>query len=126
MAAVRNYIAGPTVVADAEKLKQVFVNILDNAIDAFDGVPENRRIELFIENGGSNAVVRVRDNGARHPARQARPHLQPVLHHQGERHRASAWRSRRRSSRRTPARSRSISEPGRGTEFVVTLPLPPK
>src|SRR5262249_56212830 len=64
VAAVRNYIVGPTVVVDAEKLKQVFANVLDNAIDAFDGVPENRRIELFIENGGNDAVVRVRDNGS--------------------------------------------------------------
>src|SRR5215475_4240359 len=42
VAPVRNYITGPTIVADGEKLKQVFANVLDNAIDAFDGVPENR------------------------------------------------------------------------------------
>src|SRR4029450_8557852 len=31
VAVARNYIAGPTVLADAEKLKQVFANVIDNA-----------------------------------------------------------------------------------------------
>jgi signal transduction histidine kinase len=64
VAAVRNYIAGPTIEADAEKLKQVFANVLDNAIDALSPVAEGRRIDLFIENGGDAATVRIRDNGA--------------------------------------------------------------
>src|SRR5262249_52893166 len=59
----RNYIGGPTIVADQEKLRQVFANILDNAIDALDAVAEDRHIELFIDNGGRNATVRIRDNG---------------------------------------------------------------
>src|SRR5947207_14351387 len=63
IAAARNYIAGPTVNADSEKLKSVFVNIIDNAIDAFADVAEGRRLELYIENGGRQATVRVRDNG---------------------------------------------------------------
>src|SRR5437867_2225326 len=59
----RNYIAGPTVRADAEKLRQVFANLLDNAIDALGSVAEERRIDLFVENGDRRAMVRVRDNG---------------------------------------------------------------
>jgi two-component system sensor histidine kinase HydH len=59
----RNYIGGPTVLADPEKIRQVFANVLDNAIDALESIAEGRRIDLFIENGGSNATVRVRDNG---------------------------------------------------------------
>ena len=63
-----------------------------------------------------------RDNGPGIDRRDARAHLQPVLHHQGERHRASAWRSRGRSSRRTAARSRSSREPGAAPSSCVTLP----
>src|SRR5262245_20414711 len=59
----RNYIGGPTVHADAEKLRQVFVNVVDNAIDALGSIPEDRRIEVFVENGGAAATVRMRDNG---------------------------------------------------------------
>src|SRR6185295_12433375 len=35
---VRKYIAGPTLLADGEKLRQVFVNVIDNAIDALQTV----------------------------------------------------------------------------------------
>src|SRR5207244_6441269 len=47
----------------AEKLRQVFANVVDNAIDALATVPEGRRIDLFVENGNGLATVRVRDNG---------------------------------------------------------------
>ena len=86
-AVARNYITGPTVVADAEKLRQVFANILDNAIDALAAVAEGRRIDLFIENGGRQRHGPRARQRLRHPAGQDRPHLQPVLHHQGEGHR---------------------------------------
>ena len=63
VAVTRNYIGGPTIRADGEKLQQVFTNVLDNAIDALEPLTEGRRIDLFIENGGSAAIVRLRDNG---------------------------------------------------------------
>src|SRR4029450_7048279 len=152
VAAVRTYITGPTVVADAEKLKQVFANVLDNAIDAFDGVPENRRIELLIENGGSNAVVRVRDNAAG-TAPENRP-IELLIENGGSN---AVVRVRDNGAGIAPEKLARIfnpffttkekgtglgmaipkkivgahagtidvvSEPGRGTEFAVSLPLP--
>lgn len=123
IAPVRNYITGPTIVADGEKLKQVFANVLDNAIDAFDGVPENRRVELFIENGGSNATVRVRDNGCGIPPDKLERIFNPF------------FTTKEKGTGLGMAISRKIveahagtmdvaSELGRGTEFVVTLPMP--
>src|SRR5262245_49727787 len=123
VAAVRNYITGPTIVADAEKLRQVFANVLDNAIDAFDGVPENRRVEVFIENGGSNAVVRVRDNGCGIPPDKVDRIFNPF------------FTTKEKGTGLGMAISKKIveahagamdvnSEVGRGTEFVVSLPLP--
>jgi signal transduction histidine kinase len=65
----RSYLNGPTVRADADKLRQVFSNIIDNAIDAMAEVKSERRIELAIQsitsqNGRSAmGMVRLRDNG---------------------------------------------------------------
>jgi signal transduction histidine kinase len=64
----RSYLNGPVVRADADKLRQVFSNIIDNAIDSMAEVKSDRRIDLAIQNttdqnGHAMAMVRVRDNG---------------------------------------------------------------
>jgi signal transduction histidine kinase len=120
----RNYIGGPTVRADAEKLRQVFANVLDNAIDALEGVPEGRRIELFIENGGRGATVRLRDNGRGIPPEQLARIFNPF------------FTTKEKGTGLGMAISKKIIEAhqgtidvastvGRGTEFTVSLPLPP-
>jgi signal transduction histidine kinase len=123
VAAVRTYITGPTVVADAEKLKQVFANVLDNAIDAFDGVPENRRIELLIENGGSNAVVRVRDNGAGIAPEKLARIFNPFFTTK-EKGTGLGMAISKKIVEAHAGTIDVVSEPGRGTEFAVSLPLP--
>jgi len=128
----RNYIAGPTVVADADKLQQVFANILDNATDALDGLAEGRRIELFVENGtrsratgpgAAGATVRIRDNGSGIPTdkidRIFNPFFTTKTHGTGL--------GMAIAKKIVEAHEGSIdvaSEAGRGTEFVVSLPLP--
>jgi signal transduction histidine kinase len=65
----RSYLNGPVVRADADKLRQVFSNIIDNAIDAMAEVKSDRRIELAIKSltgqnpGAGMGMVRLRDNG---------------------------------------------------------------
>ena len=65
----RSYLNGPVVRADADKLRQVFSNVIDNAIDAMAEVSSDRRIELAIQSmTGQNGragmgMVRLRDNG---------------------------------------------------------------
>jgi signal transduction histidine kinase len=64
IAVSRAYLSGPTVRADADKLRQVFSNIIDNAIDAMESTTGERRLEFAIQNNGAGmAAVRVRDNG---------------------------------------------------------------
>jgi signal transduction histidine kinase len=124
----RNYIGGPTILVDAEKLKQVFANIFDNAIDALDGVMEGRRIEVFIENGsrsgnGNRATVRVRDNGCGIPADKIERIFNPFFTTKEK----GTGLGMAISKKIVEAHEGSIdvvSEQGRGTEFVVTLPLP--
>jgi two-component system, sporulation sensor kinase E len=60
----RNYIGGPTIRADAEKLRHVFTNVIDNAIDAMESSRGERRLELGITRVyPETATVVIRDNG---------------------------------------------------------------
>jgi len=119
----RNYIGGPTVHADKEKLKQVFANVLDNAIDALEPVAEGRRIDLFIENGGRGAVVRMRDNGCGIPPDKIDRIFNPFFTTKDK----GTGLGMAISRKILEAHEGSIdvvSEPGRGTEFAIALPLP--
>ncbi len=119
----RNYIGGPTVHADGEKLRQVFANVLDNAIDALEAVPEGRRIELFIENGGRGATVRVRDNGCGIGPEQLARIFNPFFTTKEK----GTGLGMAISKKIVEAHEGTIdvtSTPGRGTEFAVSLPLP--
>ncbi len=69
VAVSRNYLSGPTVRADADKLRQVFSNIIDNAIDAMNGVAGGRHLEVAVQRGRAGmATVRISDNGCGIPA----------------------------------------------------------
>jgi len=129
---VRNYIAGPTVLADSEKLRQVFANILDNAIDALGTVVEGRRVEVFIENGaraaangsrGDAATVRVRDNGCGIPADKVDRIFNPFFTTK-EKGTGLGMAISRKIVEAHEGAIDVVSETGRGTEFLVTLPLP--
>jgi signal transduction histidine kinase len=125
VAAVRNYITGPTVNADPDKLKSVFVNIIDNAIDAFAEVAEGRRLELYIENGGRQATVRVRDNGPGIPAEKLDRIFNPFFTTKDH----GTGLGMAIAKKIVEAHTGTIeveSTVGRGTEFQVTLPLPEK
>ncbi len=119
----RNYIAGPTLRADKEKLKQVFANVLDNAIDALDGVAEERHIDLFIENGGRRATVRLRDNGCGIPPDKLERIFNPFFTTK-EKGTGLGMAISKKIVEAHEGTMDVVSEPGRGTEFAVTLPLP--
>jgi len=127
----RNYIGGPTVVADGEKLRQVFANILDNASDALESVVEGRRIELFIDNNGNgasngrapHATVRVRDNGAGIPAEKIDRIFNPFFTTK-EKGTGLGMAISKKIVEAHDGTIDVVSEQGRGTEFVVSLPLP--
>ena len=125
VAVARNYISGPTVQADAEKLRQVFVNVIDNAIDALGTIPEGRRVDLFLENGDRRATVRVRDNGCGIPPEKLERIFNPFFTTKE----TGTGLGMAISKKIVEAHQGSIdaaSEVGRGSEFRVTLPLPVK
>jgi len=119
----RNYIGGPTVFADAEKLRQVFVNVLDNAIDALAAVAEDRRIDLFVENGAGSATVRVRDNGAGIAPEKLERIFNPFFTTKND----GTGLGMAISKKIVEAHQGTIdavSTQGRGSEFTIRLPLP--
>jgi signal transduction histidine kinase len=119
----RTYLQGPTVLADKEKLKQVFVNVLDNAIDALGGLDSERRIDLFIERGDKRATVRLRDNGAGVAPEQLERVFGPFFTTKSN----GTGLGMAISKKIVEAHEGTIdvvSELGRGTEFAVALPLP--
>jgi signal transduction histidine kinase len=59
--------AGVTARADHEKLRQVVVNLLDNAADALAGV-EDKRLALLVRQADGMAVLEVGDSGPGVPA----------------------------------------------------------
>lgn len=124
VAVARNYIGGPTLVADGEKLRQVFTNIIDNAIDAFPEEKEEKRIDLHIENGIPKRVrVRLRDNGNGIPPEKIDRIFNPFFTTKE----AGTGLGMAISKKIVEAHEGKIdvvSEEERGTEFVVTLPLP--
>jgi|SRR5579862_2338810 len=133
----RNYIVGPTLIADGEKLKQVFANVLDNATDAFDGMPADaatgsppRRIEVFIDNGTQagarrSATVRVRDNGCGIPAEKIERIFNPFFTTK-EKGTGLGMAISKKIIEAHEGSINVVSEAGRGAEFIVTLPLPPE
>jgi two-component system, sporulation sensor kinase E len=124
VAVARNYIGGPTIVGDAEKLRQVFANVIDNAIDALEPVEHDRKLELFIENGLPNrARVRVRDNGIGIAPEKIDRIFNPFFTTK-EKGTGLGMAISKKIVEAHEGAIDVLSEPGRGTEFVVTLPLP--
>ncbi len=119
----RTYQQGPMVLADGEKLKQVFVNVLDNALDALGDLTGERRIDVFIERGDKRVTVRLRDNGAGVDAVQLERIFSPFFTTKSN----GTGLGMAISKKIVEAHEGTIdvvSEPGRGTEFAVALPLP--
>lgn len=119
----RNYIGGPTVLADPEKLRQVFANILDNAIDAVQSAENGRRIDLFLESGPRTATVRLRDNGCGIPATEIDRIFNPFFTTKQDGTGLGMAISKKILEAHDGAIN-VVSERGRGAEFIVSLPLP--
>jgi signal transduction histidine kinase len=119
----RNYIGGPTVRADTDKLRQVFTNVIDNAIDAMESNTGERRLEFGIRSlYPGTATVVIRDNGCG----IAEDKLAKIFNPFYTTKKSGTGLGMGIAKKVMDAHSGRIevqSKPGTGTEFRLSIPL---
>jgi signal transduction histidine kinase len=119
----RNYLGGPTVRADADKLESVFSNIVDNAIDAMAATSGERKIELRIERDRPGmATVRIRDNGCGIPRERIGRIFNPFYTSKEDGTGLGLGVARKVVDAHRGT-IEVVSEPEAGAEFAVSIPL---
>jgi signal transduction histidine kinase len=119
----RHYLSGPTVRADADKLRQVFVNVIDNAIDAMGSTTAERKLELSILSGlPASATVRIRDNGCGIAADKLSKIFNPFFTSK-QNGTGLGMAIAKKVIDSHSGRIEVTSKVGEGTEFAITLPL---
>jgi signal transduction histidine kinase len=125
----RTYVTGPTVRADADKLRQVFSNIIDNAIDAMATNQDERRLELSIESTRSNnetqtrsAVVKIRDNGCGIAEDQIKKIFNPFYTSKANGTGLGLGVAKKVIDAHRGA-IQVLSQPSSGSEFAISIPL---
>ena len=97
---------------DGQKLRQVFTNVMQNALEAIEPRRGGGRVEVDLFAEADRAVVEVIDDGVGHRAEDSRQDLPALLHHQAVGHRA---RHVHRQEDRGPPRGRHRGRERAGT-----------
>src|SRR5262249_31753934 len=114
-----------SMMGDEARLRQVFINLLDNAIKY---TPAGGRVAVQLEQDGDEAVVRIRDTGGG-IAPEHQPHVFERFYRVDRaRSRAEGGTGLGLSIAHSIVQSHDgdvalTSAPGEGTTVVVTLPL---
>ena len=112
----------PPVRARASELREVFVNLLRNAVDAIEG--EGRvTVRTRAEDDGRNVVVEVSDTGAGMSAEVKDKLFRPLFTTKGERGTGLGLATCYAILRRHGGDIEVTSAPDEGTTFVVKLPV---
>ena len=119
----RNYIGGPTIRADADKLRQVFTNVIDNAIDAMGSNTGERRLEIAIRalQPGAATVV-IRDNGCGIPEDQITKIFNPFYTSKSNGTGLGMGIAKKVMDAHN-GRIEVHSQVGSGTEFLLSIPV---
>jgi signal transduction histidine kinase len=116
----------PTVVGDANRLEQVIVNLLSNALDALRSVkpPRQLLVDSFIDDTGSRVCVTVTDNGPGVAAEIANRLFRPFASTKGIRGTGLGLYISRQLVREAEGELDVVkrAEPGAGAKFMVWLP----
>ncbi len=113
----------PPVVMVADQMKQVFLNLILNAIDAMrDGGTLTVRTDPVVWNGGEAVLISVADTGMGIEPAQV-PLLFDGLHTTKERGMGLGLYTSKAIIERHMGRVQVQSEIGQGTTFLITLPI---
>jgi len=116
----------PTVVGDANRLEQVIVNLLSNALDALRSVkpPRHLNVDSFIDDTGSRVCVTVGDNGPGVAPEIAQRLFRPFASTKGIRGTGLGLYISRQLVREAEGELDVVkhAEPGAGAKFMVWLP----
>jgi PAS domain S-box-containing protein len=114
----------PEVALDAEQLKRVFVNLIDNAIEAFDKTQEDKRIfiKTFWDKARDLAVAEVSDNGNGIPPSDFQKLFQPYFSTKG-RGTGLGLAIVQRIIGEHHGKIKAVSNQPRGAKFIIELPV---
>jgi signal transduction histidine kinase len=116
----------PTVVGDANRLEQVIVNLLSNALDALRSVKPPRRltVDSFLDDTGARVCVTVTDNGPGVSPEIVRRLFRPFASTKGARGTGLGLYISRQLVREAEGELDLVKNeaPGAGARFLVWLP----
>jgi len=117
----------PAVVGDANRLEQVLVNLLSNAIDALRAVKPPRRltVDSFVNDGGDRVCVTVTDNGPGVSAEIVQRLFRPFASTKGRRGTGLGLYISRQLVREAEGELELVAHAERGARFLVWLPCAP-
>ena len=114
----------PTVVGDANRLEQVIVNLLSNALDALRSVKPPRRlvVDSFMDDTGGRVCVTVTDNGPGVAPEIAQRLFRPFASTKGARGTGLGLYISRQLVREAEGELDLVKHDGPGARFLVWLP----
>src|SRR5437667_8284457 len=117
----------PAVVGDANRLEQVVVNLLSNAIDALRTVKPPRRltVDSSVTEGGDRVCVTVTDNGPGVSAEIIQRLFRPFASTKGRRGTGLGLYISRQLVREAEGELELVAHAERGARFLVWLPCAP-
>jgi signal transduction histidine kinase len=117
----------PAVIGDANRLEQVLVNLLSNALDALRAVKPPRRliVDSFVSEGGDRVCVTVTDNGPGVSAEIVQRLFRPFASTKGRRGTGLGLYISRQLVREAQGELELVPHAQRGARFLVWLPCAP-
>jgi signal transduction histidine kinase/ABC-type branched-subunit amino acid transport system ATPase component len=111
----------PVVWADHDRLEQVFVNLLDNALGHN---PPGTRVSVSATVAGQGGIaISVLDNGAGMPSEMASAPFEPIRRRRSPTAGAGLGLSIARGIVEAHGGAIELEQPGKGTRFLINLPV---